>query len=120
MPQYLLSVVDDEFTRKRSAEEARPIFEAVDAFNTKLRQDGSWVFAGGLSEPAMATTVDARGPEVVLADGPFVETKEYLGGFWIIQAPDLDVALELAAQASRACDGKVEVRPFETGPQGAE
>ncbi|MEU6017981.1 YciI family protein [Streptomyces sp. NPDC047515] len=120
MPKYLLSVVDDESSRKRTADQAQPIFEAVDAFNEKLRQEGSWVFAGGLAEPATATTVDARGGEVVLADGPFVETKEYLGGFWVIQVPDLDVALKLAAQASRACDGKVEVRPFEADPQDAE
>ncbi len=119
MPQYLLSVVDDEFTRKRPADEAQPIFEAVGAFNEELQREGYWVFAGGLSEPATATTVDARGPEVLLTDGPFVETKEYLGGFWIIRVADLDVALGLAARASRACDGRVEVRPFEADPQEA-
>ncbi|MGA5821308.1 YciI family protein [Kitasatospora sp. NPDC094028] len=120
MPKYLLSVVDDESTRRRTPEEAQPLFEAVDAFNAQLRRTGAWVFAGGLAEPATATTVDARGPEVVLADGPFVETKEYLGGFWVVRAPDLDAALELAVQASRACEGKVEVRPFEIEPEDQE
>lgn len=120
MPKYLLSVVDDESSRKRTPEQARPIFEAVDAFNGQLRREGSWVFAGGLAEPSTATTVDARGSEVVLADGPFVETKEYLGGFWVVRARDLDVALRLATQASRACDGKVEVRPFEIDPGDVE
>ncbi|MFF2503519.1 YciI family protein [Streptomyces sp. NPDC058067] len=116
----MLSVVDDENTRKRTPAEAQPVYEAVDAFNEELREQGSWVFAGGLTEPAMATTVDARGPEVALVDGPFIESKEYLGGFWIIQAHDLDVALKIATRASRACGGKVEVRPFEAEPQGTE
>jgi hypothetical protein len=89
-------------------------------FNERLQREGYWVFAGGLAEPATATTVDARGSEVVLADGPFVETKEYLGGFWVIQAQDLDIALKMAAQASRACAAKVEVRPFEAEPEDLE
>jgi hypothetical protein len=120
MPQYLFSVVDDEFTRKRSPKEAQPIFDAVGQFNEKLQSEGYWVFAGGLAEPAMATTVDARGAEVVVTDGPFVETKEYLGGFWVVELPDLDVALKLAAEASKACAGKIEVRPFEGEPPAAE
>ena len=85
---------------------------ATDAFNERLQAEGYWVFAGGLGSPEPATVVDNRGDEVVLTDGPFVESKEYLAGFWIIEAADLDVALELAAAGSRACNRKVEVRPF--------
>ena len=60
-----------------------------------------------------ATTVDNSGGEEVVVDGPFAETKEWLGGFWIITAPDLDAALRWAQEGSRACAGKVEVRPFQ-------
>ena len=62
--------------------------------------------------PGTATVIDNRNGEAVLTDGPFVETKEYLAGFWVFEAPDLDVALELAAEGSKACNRKVEVRPF--------
>ena len=62
--------------------------------------------------PSTATVIDNRGEEAVFTDGPFLESKEYLAGFWIIEAPDLDVALKLAAEGSKACNRKVEVRPF--------
>jgi hypothetical protein len=70
------------------------------------------VFAGGLAAPSSATVIDNRGGEALFTDGPFVESKEYLAGFWIIEAADLDVALKLAAEGSKACNRKVEVRPF--------
>ena len=85
---------------------------AIDAFNDRLQAEGHWVFAGGLGSPDPATVIDNRGGEAVFTDGPFVESKEYLAGFWIIEAPDLDVALKLAAEGSKACNRKVEVRPF--------
>ena len=85
---------------------------AIDAFNERLRSDGYWVFAGGLGSPDPATVIDNRGDEPVFSDGPFLESKEYLAGFWILEAPDLDVALELGAEGSRACNRKIEVRPF--------
>ena len=88
-------------------------FAAVDAFNQKLQADGYWVFAGGLKSAETATVVDGTGDTPVLTDGPYLETKEYIGGFWVIEAPDLDVALALATEGSKACGGKVEVRPFE-------
>jgi hypothetical protein len=113
MTQYLLSVHHVEGEPMPSMEEMGPVFEAVDRFNDKLRTEGAWVFAGGLQRPETATTVDGTGQDVVVTDGPYAETKEYLGGFWVIQAPDLDAALKLAARASKACGGKVEVRPFE-------
>ena len=105
--QYLLSVIDDGAGPATAREMA-----AIDAFNDRLRADGRWVFAGGLGSPDPATVVDNRDGEPVFTDGPFVESKEYLAGFWIIEAPDLDVALKLAAEGSKSCNRKVEVRPF--------
>ena len=106
--QYLVSVIFDDTTGLATPEE----MAAIDAFNDRARADGHWVFAGGLASPDAATVIDNRNGEPVLTDGPFVESKEYLAGFWIIEAADLDVALELAADGSRACNRKVEVRPF--------
>ena len=105
--QYLVSVIDDDTGSATSTEMA-----AIDAYNDRLRADGHWVFAGGLASPSAATVIDNRGGEAVMTDGPFVESKEYLAGFWIIEAPDLDVALRLAADGSRHCNRKVEVRPL--------
>ena len=105
--QYLLSVIDDGAGSATDTEQVD-----TDAFNDRLRAQGQWVFAGGLGSPDPATVVDNRGAEAVITDGPFVEAKEWLAGFWVIEAPDLDVALRLAAEGSRACHRKVEVRPF--------
>lgn len=105
--QYLLSVIHDQLELAPSDEMA-----AVDAFNDRLQADGHWVFAGGLGFPITATVIDNRDGSAVFTDGPFVESKEYLAGFWIIEAPDLDVALKLAAEGSKACNRKIEVRPF--------
>lgn len=103
----------DEFGDYGSQEEMDKAFAATDVFNQKLRADGYWVFAGGLAPATTATTVDGTGETVVMTDGPYLETKEVIGGFWVIDAPDLDVALKLAAEGSAACRGTVEVRPFE-------
>ena len=105
--QYLLSVIHDSADLATSEEMA-----AIDVFNEQLKADGHWVFAGGLGGPDSATVVDNRGGEAMVTDGPFVETKEDLAGFWILDAPDLDVALELATEGSKACNRKIEVRPF--------
>ncbi|MDX6371350.1 MAG: hypothetical protein QOD98_338 [Nocardioidaceae bacterium] len=105
--QYLVSVITDSTDLDSPEEQA-----AIDVFNERLIADGQWVFAGGLSAPGSATVIDNRGDEAMFTDGPFVETKEYLIGFWIIEAADLDAALELAAEGSKACNRKVEVRPF--------
>ena len=105
--QYLVSVIDDGTGPSTPTEDA-----AIDAFNDRLRGEGYWVFAGGLGSPEPATVIDGRGAEAVITDGPFVESKEYLAGFWVIEAPDLDVALKLASAGSKACNRKVEVRPL--------
>lgn len=115
MTQYLLSVHHDgvEDVNEIAPEDMERMYKAVDAFNEDLQASGSWVFAGGLQPIEDSTTVDATGTEVVVTDGPFSESKEFLGGFWVIEAPDLDAALKIAAQGSRACEGPVEVRPFQ-------
>ena len=105
--QYLLSVIADGTDVALPGEMA-----AIDAFNDQLQAEGHWVFAGGLGSPDTATVIDNRGSEALFSDGPFVETKEHLAGFWIIEAPDLDVALALAAEGSKRCNRRVEVRPF--------
>ena len=105
--KYFLSVIDAETGSGTGDEMA-----AIDAFNEGLQSNGHWVFAAGLGAPSTATVIDNRNGEPVFSDGPFVESKEYLAGFWIIEADDLDVALELAAAGSKACNRKVEVRPF--------
>jgi hypothetical protein len=104
--QYLVSVIDD---KSGSTQEE---MAAINAFNDRLQEEGHWVFAGGLAAPSSATVIDNRGEEAMVTDGPFLESKEYLVGFWIIEAPDLDVALKLAAEGSKACNAKIEVRPF--------
>jgi len=105
--QYLLSVIHDSTDLASQTEAA-----AIDVFNDRLQAEGYWVFAGGLGAPTNATVIDNRGAEPLFTDGPFVESKEYLVGFWIIEAADLDVALKLAAEGSKACNRKIEVRPF--------
>jgi hypothetical protein len=105
--QYLVSVINDNSELATPEEDA-----AIDVFNDRLIAEGHWVFAAGLSAPSNATVIDNRGAEAMFTDGPFVESKEYLVGFWIIEAPDLDVALKLASEGSKACNRKVEVRPI--------
>lgn len=105
--QYLVSVLADESSTAGPTEDA-----AIDGFNDRLRANGHWVFAGGLAAPSTATVVDNRAGEPLLTDGPYLESKEYLAGFWILEAPDLDAALALAAEGSRCCNRRVEVRPF--------
>lgn len=114
MTEYMLSVHHVEGEPEPTTEEMQPLFEAVEAFNKRAMDAGVWVFAGGLMPKETATTVDNTGAEVIVADGPFAESKEWLGGFWVFELPDLDAALEWAAEGSKACAGKVEVRPFQS------
>ena len=117
MTQYLLSVHGSEEEYGEIDEATmQQMFADVDAFNTRIREQGIWVFGGGLEPAETATVVDATGDAPVTTDGPYLETKEHIGGFWVIEAPDLDAALKLAVEASQACQGKVEVRPFQPEP----
>src|ERR1700733_10013276 len=105
--QYLISVIDDTSGLATPSE-----MSALDVFNDRLQAEGHWVFAGGLGGPSTATVIDNRGGKAMVTDGPFLESKEHLAGFWIIEAADLDEALKLATAGSKACNRKVEVRPF--------
>jgi len=116
MTHYLLSVHGPvergEYGDYGSKEAMEAAFAETGAFNDKLKADGYWVFAGGLEPVAQAAVVDGQGERPVVTDGPYLESKEVIGGFWVIDAPDRDVALRLAAEGSKACRGRVEVRPF--------
>jgi hypothetical protein len=107
MAQYLISVLHDTASLATAEEDA-----AIDAFNEQLRTDGHWVFAAGLASPSTATVVDGRNGEPVFTDGPYLESKEHIIGFWIINAPHLDVALRLAGLGSKSCNRRVELRPI--------
>jgi hypothetical protein len=102
--QYLISVLD-ESAGLATPEEAA----AIDAFNDRLQAAGQWVFAGGLGG---ATVIDNRDGRAAVTDGPFLESKEYVAGLWIIDVPDLDTALRLATEGSLHCNRRVELRPF--------
>ena len=107
MAQYLMSVLTDTTDLATEAEMA-----AIDVFNEQLVADGHWVFAGGLASPGTATVIDGRDGEAVFTDGPYLESKEDIAGFWISEAPDLEVALRLAGLGSKACNRRVELRPI--------
>jgi len=106
MAQYVMSVLTDSPELATDREMA-----AIDVFNEQLQADGHWVFAAGLAGPDAATVVDGRESEPVFTDGPYLESKEYIIGFWIVNADDLDVALRLAAGGSKACNRRIELRP---------
>ncbi|WP_312718221.1 YciI family protein [Mobilicoccus sp.] len=118
MPRYLLSVFGPaertDFGSYPSKEAMLEAFADTGAFNDALERGGHLVFADGLEPAIAATTVDGRSDTPVFTDGPYLESKEHVGGFWVIDAADLDEALALAAEGSRACRGRVEVRPFQT------
>jgi hypothetical protein len=113
MRQYLLAVHMVEGEPIPAEDVIQQRYKAVDAFNAELQSAGAWVFAGGLHPPETATVVRSQNGQVVTTDGPFAETKEQLGGFWVIEAPDLDAALAWAAKGAEACGAPVEVRPFQ-------
>ncbi len=113
MNEYLLSVWHGGPETLPTGEDAERMYAATGVFNDKMVAAGRFVFAGGLHPIESSTVVNATGPDVLTTDGPYVETKEYMGGFWIMKAQDLDEALDWARQGSRACGSPVEVRPFQ-------
>lgn len=119
MTQYLLAIHRDGLPPKSPAE-FRQSFKDVEAFCDELRAAGAWVFQGGLRADATPKVVRISDGTVVTTDGPFAETKEQLGGFWIVEAADLDAALGWAAKASASCGHPIEVRPFEKDEEGCE
>lgn len=116
MTQYLLSVHIDETDEMPAPDVLEKMYNDVEAVNQQIRDAGAWVFGGGLHPSSTATVVKVSGDNVVTTDGPYAETKEQLGGFWIIEAADLDAALAWADKATRACKAPVEVRPFQDEP----
>ena len=113
MTQYLLSVWHDGDYPTPEPEVMQQMFADVSAFNNELQSAGAWVFGGGLHPKESATVVRVTGGDVSMTDGPYAESKEQIGGFWVIEAPDLDAALEWARKGAAACQGPVEVRPFQ-------
>lgn len=116
MAQYLLSVWHDEdYDMEDPGDDFPRVAAQVDAFNQELESAGAWVFAGGLQPATSATVVRSSAGDVSMTDGPYAESKEIMGGFWVIEASDLDAALEWARKGAAACEGPVEVRPFQGG-----
>ena len=118
MKQYMISVPMIDGVPQPPAEEIQRRYQQVDQLNAELMTVGAWVFGCGLLPASSATVVRADGDDVVVTDGPFTESKEHIGGFWVVQAEDLDAALSWAAKATRACGAPVEVRPFQEEPPG--
>jgi hypothetical protein len=116
MTQYLLAVHHAGSGPDLTPEEMQQSFADVSALTTQLQEAGAFVFGGGLVPVESATVVRQSGADMLVTDGPYAETKEYLGGFWIIEAADLDAALAWARQATVACRLPVEVRPFMSEP----
>ena len=112
MKMYLLSIYQPDGPPP-PPERLAKIMSEIDVMNRELRASGSWVFAGGLHEPSTATVVRVKDGDALVTDGPFVEAKEHIGGFTIIKAPDLDVALSWGERLARATTLPIEVRPFQ-------
>ena len=116
MTQYLLAVHSSPNAPQLTADELRQTYADVDALTAKMTSAGAFVFGGGLQPITSAMVIRTSGNDILVSDGPYVEAKEHIGGFWIIEAASLDQALSWARQATVACRGPVELRPFETEP----
>jgi hypothetical protein len=112
MTQYLLTVVEPSGGPAPDPAALEAIMADVDAVDQEMRTAGVWVFAGGLHPPSSATVLRPKGDDVLLTDGPIAEGKEHVGGFSIIDAPDLDAALDWGRKLARATTLPIEVRPF--------
>ncbi|MBB5953514.1 hypothetical protein FHS29_000084 [Saccharothrix tamanrassetensis] len=112
MTHYLISVVEPAGGQQPTPEELELITRDVEKVDADMREAGVWVFAGGLHGPEASTTLRPQGEEIVVTDGPFAEAKEYIGGFSVVEVPDLDAALAWGRRMSAACTLPVEVRPF--------
>jgi hypothetical protein len=116
--QVLVSVIDDGQAAAAGQTESASAAEAlaIDVFNERLQSEGHWMFAAGLAATSDAKVVDNRGAKPVVVDGPFIESKEFVAGLWIWEVPNLEIALALATEGSKACNRKLEVRGM-LGPQ---
>ncbi|WP_328860031.1 YciI family protein [Streptomyces sp. NBC_00306] len=114
MKQYLLSIYQPD-GEPPGPEILEPIMRDLEAVNTEIREAGAWVFSGGLYPPSTATVVRLKDDDLLMTDGPYIEGKEHIGGFTVIQAPDLDAALEWGRKLARAITLPIEVRPLQHG-----
>jgi hypothetical protein len=114
MPKYMLSVhsVDGAAREPMTEEQMNQSWQAINALEAEMKSAGAWVFSGRLHGSDTATVVRLSGGEVVTTDGPFVEAREHLGGFYIIEAADLDAALGWASKVTRTISAPIEVWPF--------
>lgn len=124
MTQYFLTMPHDTATeptmasmRELDPAELAAVIAAVDEFNTALKESGAWLFAGGLNPPSTAKTVDVTSGELRVLDEPFVEADAYVGGFWVIEAPDEAAAIEWAARIAAALQSRIEVRALQEAPE---
>jgi hypothetical protein len=115
MTQYLLNVIEPT-GGQLSPEQLEPIIRDVTEVDNEMKAKGVWLFAGGLHDPSSSTVVRVEDGEALTTDGPFAEGKEHIGGFSVIEAPDLDSALEWARKLAKATTLPIEVRPFRQGP----
>ena len=117
MTRYLLSVYQPDGPVPEP-EVLDQVMADLEVLNAEMRAAGAWVFAGGLHPPSTATVVRSRDGEVLMTDGPYTEGKEHIGGFTVLDAPDLDAALGWAARLAEATTLPIEVRPFQGDPGG--
>ncbi|MEN3284093.1 MAG: hypothetical protein V7607_5233 [Solirubrobacteraceae bacterium] len=118
MSQYLLSVIQPYAEDSAPPDNLDEIIANLDALNAEMKAAGAWVFTGGLHGPSTATVLRAKDDEVLMTDGPYAEGKEHLGGFTIVDAPDLDSALDWGRKLARATTLPIEVRPFQDDHRG--
>jgi hypothetical protein len=109
---FLINLPAEGFSYQPSPEDGQKMMTAYDEYNKMLDSKGARIAGEALHPPATATTVRVRGGKTVTTDGPFAETKEQLGGYYVVEAKDLDEAIELAAQIPNASDGSIEIRPI--------
>jgi hypothetical protein len=116
MPRYLLAIYQPD-GGVPSPDVLAEVGRGLHRLNGEIKAAGGWVFSGGLHAASSATVVRARDREMLITDGPYIEGKEHIGGFWIVNAPDLDVALGWAQQAAQVTMLPIEVRPFQDVPE---
>jgi hypothetical protein len=114
---YVMGVRIDESVPMPTGEDLQASYDRVGRVNAEMQAAGVWVFAGGLAFSDSSTVVRVENGATTVTDGPFAETKEQLGGFYVIRVPDLDAALAWAAKCSEACGVPIEVRPFDEASQ---
>ena len=114
MAKYMLAVhsVEGDVPEQTTAEEMQQVWKQIQALEEEMQSAGAWVFGGALHGPETATVVRVSDGDVLTTDGPFAESKEHLGGFYLIEADDLDAALAWASKVSGTLTRPIEVRPF--------